>query len=285
MGRNNENAGIHFVRFRESDYSLYDYDSFIDKVNSIAKRKPYDVIKREIIKTDSAKINTSENLQIDDKKEYAKMNDVSNTMDEVYENAALQIESLFARLFVAGIKYHKDLGKLSKQVSLHFKDGVVDDLTFITMVSQLMGFNLLQVLSINQADIEEVVAYVIKELNNNEENYTLSIYEEEDVEYIEDRISLIDNSKEDDIRNYYMNLKEAALSGQMDSLPNIYTSYDVTIYRIKGKDNVNTYVMTISIGRDREKNYLGYYQAEIYCEREGMVADFFEKIVNKNSRG
>ena len=50
----------------------------------------------------------------------------------------------------------------------------------------------------------------------------------------------------------------------------------MTFYRTK-EDDGNEIAVTVSVADYSDENYLGWYEAVVYTEKEGRIADFFNK--------
>ena len=275
MGKNNHNAGMHFVRFGRNVFDPNGYDKYIDIMAEHAMRKTY---KKEV--AELKKINNQKDETVN--KAVKRVETEQDLMDHAYELACEQEDRLYTLLYLCAISNHKDLESISSLVTEYLlkksNNESIDSTVFLAMTSKMIGMNIGQLASIRDEEIRDMVYSHI--LLGIDEDFTSYCSHSDDEDYFKATLCLLDYSKEDSIRSYYMYLREAVESNQEGLLPDIYIYYPITFHRTK-KNDKNEYSVSIMFMDYEKNNYLNMYEAFVYRETSGKVADFFELTYKK----
>ena len=269
MGYNNNYAGMHMIWHKH--YAPYDDLAYYDRLVSEKNRKVKDIPKK---KKETKESNSTLQLETDKAMQIYKPK--IKSIETIYDEACSQIDKIYNSLYISAIRNHYNLEAKTNEISEYLKnqskDGSIDDLLFLSMASRSIGANIGQLATISDDDIKEVIyRVVLPEIQSYEFHHCKH---EEDRDYIECNFLITDFSDESAIRRHYMNLRLAVDANKVDLLPNISAYYKATIYRINSSKE---YSVSISIYSSEYDNYLNYYEANVYKEKEGEIADFFEK--------
>lgn len=269
MGYNNNNAGMHMIWHKH--YAPYDDLAYYDRLASEKNRKIKDIPKK---KTNINECNSTRQIETDKAIKIYKPK--TKTIETIYDEACSQIDKLYNSLYISAIRNHYNLETKTNEISEYLKnqskDGSIDDMLFLSMASQSIGTNIGQLATVTEDDIKEVIyRIVLPEIWSSELYYC---NHDENIDYIECYFLITDFSDENAIRRYYMNLRQAIDADKIDSLPSISACYKMTIYRNVSQKE---YSVGLSIYSSQYDNYLNYYEADVYKEKEGDIADFFEK--------
>lgn len=285
MSYDNNNAGMHLVW--HSHYGQYDdlkyYDELVRKQESQRKKKFENIqnSQNNIEGNDSgtAYIEVSNNMSKIDNQNRTQgfLPNINKTIDSIYKDACQQIDILYNALYIYAIKNHNNLQKKSAYVSKYLRDksrdGSIDDMLFFSMISKMLDINIGMLAAVSEKVVKDIIYNVI--IPALEDSYK-SYKKKDDILWLENEFSIICFDSEENIQKYYANLRAAAENECMESLPDIYAHYKVKIY----KNSENEYYLTLNIDGPSEYsdgNYLEYYDANVYHEKIGNVADFFEK--------
>ena len=277
MSKNNHNAGMHFIRYRHSGEFVPDDFNVDDHAKEYMKKKAYLVEKMQ--KNEDNVISEEINEKLEECVEAKAAKNPKDYIESSYRYSVDILDKLYSSLFFCAIRDHKNLEKAADAIEDFWKTDIKDDIDqflFVVTMSRYLGYNISYLLSIDNDEIKDYIYnYLYKEFD---ETVYSGYYSE--LEYIEFYITLMDYSKERDVAYYYRFLREIIEESDDELMDSIYTHYKIIIYKEKNNDNETEYNVFVALPRN--KGYMEVYEAFLYSEKEGKIADYFEEKYRYN---
>ncbi len=277
MSKNNHNAGMHFIRYQHSGEFVPDDFNVDYHAKEYMKKKAYSVEK--MLKNERNVTSEEINEKLEENLEAKETKNPKDYIESSYRYSVDIMDKLYSSLFFCSIRDHKNLEKTAVAIEDFWKTdikGDIDDFLYLVTMSRYLGYNVSYLLSIDNDEIKDYIYnYLYKEFDE-----TVSSFNYKGLEYIEFYINLMDYSKERDIAYFYRFFNELIENLDHELMDSIYTSYKIIIYKEKNNDNETEYNVFVALPRNH--GYVMVYEAFLYSEKEGKIADYFEEKYRYN---
>lgn len=276
------NSSEKCIQLENAGFRIRTEDTLLEKKKDdtrLGKEKIDDNIVESISKTD--RTDMDELVSYANEKRIKREKSIIS-MESAYNEACKQVNDLYNALYIYSIKYHKDLQRAAAKVSEYLKrqnnDDCIDDMMFLFMVSVLLDTNIDCLTSIKSNDIKDAVyRMILPRLDDS----GIECDKDDQYFYLKTNISLGKMDMEDEFRRYhydfFMAINKNVEFDPGDTIFDLKAFYNVTIQK-----DINSGLYSLSLSIDGLSkynigNYLENYEADVYSESNGDLADFFEE--------